>query len=280
MTVLQLDPTRTTLLRRKFVADMTRRFKSLSREVYEQVAVNDVFGLRLQTLRQEYRFLTDSEKVTSYQAWLKKQVDEKILTSSQINGQPWTSVYIGSAHKKGFERAVADVSKIEGGFYEGTKGEFIRTAFTQPELQSKVQLLYTRTFNELKGVTDTMGQQMGRILADGLSQGKGPVTIARDLRKNLTKLTKTRALVIARTETIHAHAEGQLDSLKLLKIEKVSAQVEFSTAGDDRVCEQCQNLQGEEYTIDAARGIIPIHPNCRCAWMPVINITKRNRSIK
>ena len=111
---------------------------------------------------------------------------------------------------------------------------------------------------------------MGRALADGLSRGQGPKVIARDLQKVLGKNTRTRALVIARTEVIHAHAEGQLDSLELLGVDKVSAQVEFSTAGDDRVCSQCADLEGSTYTIDEARGIIPIHPNCRCAWIPVI----------
>ena len=272
MSVLQLDPTRTTMIRRRFAADMQRRMRNLGRSINDLVVTQDVFGLEpgLKILRQEYKFLTDSQKVESYRKWLQQQVNEKVLTTSQVTGQPWTSVYIQSAHRKGFERSYTDVNKLQGDFYEGNKGEFIRSSFSQPELLSKVELLYTRTFNELKGVTDAMGQQMGRVLADGLSRGQGPKVIARELQKNLTKLTRTRALVIARTETIHAHAEGQLDSLSLLGVDKVSAQVEFSTAGDDRVCSQCADLEGSTYTIDEARGIIPIHPNCRCAWIPVI----------
>ena len=109
---------------------------------------------------------------------------------------------------------------------------------------------------------------MGRILSDGLIKGEGPAKIARSLTDNIKKMTRTRANVIARTEIIHAHAEGQLDSFQRLNIEEVSAMVEWSTAGDDRVCEQCLSLEGETFTIEEARGQIPLHPNCRCAWMP------------
>ena len=43
------------------------------------------------------------------------------------------------------------------------KAEFIRTAFNQPILANKVELLYERAFTELQGVTAVMDQLMSRI---------------------------------------------------------------------------------------------------------------------
>jgi hypothetical protein len=41
------------------------------------------------------------------------------------------------------------------------------------------------------------------------------------------------------------------------------------TAGDDRVCQNCQDIAEDgPYEIDEARGLIPAHPNCRCAFVP------------
>jgi hypothetical protein len=41
------------------------------------------------------------------------------------------------------------------------------------------------------------------------------------------------------------------------------------TAGDDEVCEECQDIAADgPYDLDTARGLIPAHPNCRCAFIP------------
>jgi len=277
---LKIDPSRTTMLRRKFVADMQRRFVKLGRDIYTLIVTNDVFGFEdpspfaLQANRQEFKFQTDAAKVASYRKWLQGEIDTGILTVDGI-GEPWTNKYVGAAYKKGVDRAYTDVSKVKG-FKDLSRDQFTQIAFGQPELQSKIELIYTRTYNELKGVTDAMSQQMSRALANGLVAGQGPKVIARELQKVNEKITKTRALVIARTETIHAHAEGQLDSFEWLGVEKVDIMAEVLTAGDERVCTICLDAASEgPMLIEEARGIIPLHPNCRCAWKPVINTNRK-----
>ena len=281
---LKKDPTRTGMLRRKFVADMQRRFRLLSKAIQTLVVDEDAFGLEGPTILQErqiWRFRNDSQKVKDYRVWLQQQVDGHILTPvGGLADKPWTAPFIESAYKKGGLRAYTDLRAEDLAMapsqFEGGQAEFIRTAFGQPESLQKIELLYERAFTELKGVTDVMGQQMSRILADGLSQGQAPATIARELRKNVATITKTRANVVARTEIIRAHAEGQLDSFELLGVEELLLMAEWSTAGDDRVCPLCDTLDGVVMTVDEARGLIPRHPNCRCAWIPA----NRNRREK
>jgi SPP1 gp7 family putative phage head morphogenesis protein len=278
---LKTDPTRTTTLQKQFMADMRRRFKWLSKNIQELVVDDDAFGLgelsivslNQQVPFQAWRFNTDAQKVQSYRKWLTQQVNAGILNPvGGISGKPWTAPYIESAYKKGAIRAYTDL-RVEDlvnqpTVFEGGRAEFIRTAFNQPILASKVELLYERSFTELKGVSAAMDQQMSRILADGLVQGNGPAAIARSLRDNVTKLTKTRALVIARTEIVRAHAEGQLDAFVLLGVKEVGILAEWATAGDERVCPECGALEGIVMTIEEARNAIPRHPNCRCAWIP------------
>ena len=88
------------------------------------------------------------------------------------------------------------------------------------------------------------------------------------MQKNIQGLSRTRARAIARTEVMFAHAEGQLDCFQRLGVEELGIMAEFSTAGDDLVCTKCLPYEGKEYTVDEARGLIPIHPNCRCTWIP------------
>lgn len=278
------DPSRTTTLRRKWMGDINRKVRKLKREVQVLLVDQDVLGiadpnsLDFNVSRQEWRFLTDGKKIESFKSWLQDQVDQGILAKT-AQGDPWTNEYIHSAYRKGVVRAYNDVNR-EGfvdldDFYIGGRAQFLRDAFAAPETVSKLSLLYTRAFDQLKGFTDQMSQQTSRILATGLANGYGPRKIAREMNRTITSLTRKRALTIARTETIYAHAEGQLDSMERLGIEEVDLMAEWSTAGDDRVCEQCAAMSGKVMTIAEARGLIPLHPNCRCAWIPVVPESKR-----
>jgi len=94
------------------------------------------------------------------------------------------------------------------------------------------------------------------------------MTIAREMNRTIDKMTRSRARVLARTEIIHAHAEGQLDSFEDLGVEEVGVEAEWSTAGDMHVCPVCSSLQGVVMSVAKARGLIPRHPQCRCAWIP------------
>ena len=45
--------------------------------------------------------------------------------------------------------------------------------------------------------------------------------------------------------------------------------VNVLTAGDDKVCEDCASLSEDgPYEIDFASDLLPLHPNCRCAFIP------------
>jgi SPP1 gp7 family putative phage head morphogenesis protein len=44
---------------------------------------------------------------------------------------------------------------------------------------------------------------------------------------------------------------------------------EWSTAGDDYVCDECAALQGKIFKLDEIEGRIPLHINCRCVALPV-----------
>ena len=277
---LKLDPTRTTLLRAQAVREVNRRFGALKKAVTELIVEDDVFGLKprkgFTTLGEEFvrawEFRTDKDKLTSFNRWFQGQIDDNILSIEGVDGEPWTSKYVDSAYRKGAVRAYTDVKRDTGAtsldFYNGSKKQFLESAFAQPERVSKLKFLFTRTFEELKGVSAAMSQQMSRVLASGIANGLGPEEVARQLNNTITGITRQRARVLARTEIIAAHSEGQLDSFEDLGIEEVGIMAEWSTAGDGRVCPLCVPLEGTVMTIKEARGLLPRHPNCRCAWIP------------
>lgn len=277
---LRVDPTRTTTIRNQFLAEIRRRFGALRKAIKDLVEIEDAFGLRERpnpfsltgnqlTTNNRWRFLTDPEKTRSFRSWLKGRIDTGILELDELGVDPkapWTATYIESAYKKGITRSFLNGRKsvlaVDSDFFLGTKDEFLRSAFGSAEAVQKLELLSTRTFEQLKGVTAQMGADLNRILSDGLAQGIGPREIARNLSNGVSRLERTRANAIARTEIIHAHAEGQLDSFERMGVEEVGILVEFSTAGDDLVCPLCLPLEGVVFKVRESRGIIPRHPNC------------------
>lgn len=273
-TPLQLDPTRTTGLQRRFIAEMERRLNRLKREIVQLVVVEDAFGLKAApqqfTRNTRWKFRTDADKVTAFQEWFQERVNAGVL-SVDVSGDPWTAEYVHSAYRQGVIRAFIDarpeLRTATSDFFSGSQAQFLRDAFNQPQAVSKLQLISTRAYDELRGVTQTMAKDMSRVLADGLSAGRSPRDIARTLAREVD-VGRVRARRIARTEIVHAHAEGQLDGLEKLGVEEVGVLVEWSTAGDNRVCPQRSSMQGVVLAIKKARGLIPRHPNCRCAWIP------------
>lgn len=276
------DPSRTVLLRRKFEIQLRKRLKSISKAARKLIVTDDEFGLTertpFQVMQQRFAFSTDSQKVAAFRVWLQQQIDDKLLTVDNA-GMPWTNEFVESSYKKGLGRAYTDVGGAAAAGVPGfldTKENFLRSAFFAPETLDKVQLLSTRTFEELKGIGAATAQQLNRIFAGGIADGLGAEAIARQIDNSIVTIERTRARVLARTEVIRAHAEGQLDGFGKLGIEEVEGEVEWLTAGDERVCPDCVALSGQIFTIEEARGLIPLHPQCRCAWKPVISKALRS----
>jgi SPP1 gp7 family putative phage head morphogenesis protein len=218
------------------------------------------------TINKTFAFVTDPEKVKQFQAWLKTQIRGK-LTDEQL----WQR-YAQAGFRKGAARSYDDVAaklpKTESAdFYKGSRAQFLETSFNRPEAIDKVKLLAGRSYDDMLGVTDTMATRMSRKLVDGLTEGKNPREIGADIADEIG-VAQSRATTIARTEIIRAHAEGQLEALEALGVDEVGVEVEFTTADDEDVCPECDDLSEDVYPIDDAHNVIPVHPNCRCCFIP------------
>lgn len=282
----KVDPTRTKTLRGKFSRDLRKRFKRMRKRLKELFVDNDILGEKRSTTTSfqqifntgEWRFLSDDNKLAEFEEWLQKETGLQIIPEED---RFWED-YVQQGYEKGAGRAFEQVNKraraiAEGSavqFLEGKKSQFLVSMISAPETVEKVKLLASRTLSDIQGVIDDMRARLKRELTDGLVQGDNPKTMARKMRDILDPTKKNnvafRAERIARTEIIRAHSEGQLDAMERMGVKEVGVQVEFKTAGDDRVCAKCAGLDGEIFKIDKAHGIIPVHPLCRCAFLPHI----------
>lgn len=276
------DPTRTLTLRRQFSASAYKRFRKLKGVIRKAVIEQDSLGLRPDTFmevtppgRKAFDFSRSADKVQAFMDWLNQQQEMGVLEIilmpqiGQATEQPWTSQYIYTAYKKGIDRANSELIRAGYNIPNIEEQGGLDTIFSQPIHMERVGLLYTRTFQELKGITQAMDQQISRVLAQGLADGLNPNKMAELINDRVDKIGITRARTLARTETIRAHHMGMVQEYKNWGVEGVKVKAEWVTAGDSRVCEQCASLEGQIYTIERIEGMIPYHPNCRCISIPV-----------
>lgn len=216
----------------------------------------------------QWQPLSSPAKVQAFQQWLRGQI------KGELSDKELWHRYVQAGFRKGAARAFDDTNRSRKvmaeadpastkrlDFYEGTRDQFLRESFAQPEAVEKVQLLAGRSFDDLENVTADMSTRMSRTLTDGLVQGQSPRQIARTMAKDVD-IGKKRALLISRSEIIRAHAEGTLTALERLGIEHVGAAVEWMSTPDAKRCEACASLEGVVLTIAEARGLLPRHPNC------------------
>lgn len=267
---LQTDPSRTATLRKRYAAKLRGRYDDLNAAIRTGIVEQDVFGLRGESLQPApidppppFRFETDDRKHEEFMSWLHRQLDRGVLRVISRNG----NVYIQNAYQSGLRHAERELQKAGHPIQE----QDIETTFNLPIHQESVSLLYTRNYEALQGINQEVAKQISRSLSDGFAQGQNPRTIARDLSDRVDSIGRTRATVLARTEVINAHSTSTLNRYDQAGIDEVSGRAEFRTAGDSRVCPICRSLNGNTYTIEEARGVIPVHPQCRCVWLPVVS---------
>lgn len=99
-------------------------------------------------------------------------------------------------------------------------------------------------------------------LVRGILMGQNPREVAREMRKVLGT-TLSRALTIARTETLRAHREATRASYQA-NSDIVKGWI-WHSATDERVCGACWAMHGTEHRLDE---ILDDHPNGRCAMVP------------
>lgn len=131
--------------------------------------------------------------------------------------------------------------------------------------------------------------RLKEVLKDGFKEGKSIRKISREISEKVkvpdllkikdNQLEKdefgnpiislgkdARSIMIARTETTRTAAEGSLSNYKEGGVKKVR----FLSSTGPRTCEICEGMNGEIYEENEASGVIPVHADCRCAWLPVI----------
>jgi len=296
--VQQYDPTHTLSLRNQFAREMNARFKKIIKLINKAIIDEDVLALKPRVMIMQegtpgdraFEGKRSGEKVTAFMEWLEEQVRIGVLdvvVSMQLGQaieQSWMNKYIMSAYQRGILRGRQEL--INKGHQAPPINQIggVSAVFNTPFHVDRVGLIYTRAYNDLKGITDAMDTQISRILAQGMAEGRNPREMARLLTRTITgpagdlSLTDTlgrfipakrRAEMLARTEVIRAHHVATIQEYRNWGVEGVTVKAEWMTAEDDRVCPECLALEHQVFELDVIESMIPLHPQCRCVALPL-----------
>lgn len=268
-----IDPTKTSQLRKRFEADFKRRYRKVMRKIVREVVELDGFGLSIRVNAKRFDFPTNQAKVAGFMTWLNSTLNAELFGSTLAlprdvaANKAWMNTYIQTSYRRGMARASTDIRRAGG----RVSTDYVDNAFFRPIHADRVGIVYTRAYDGLRDITTAMDEQISTVLAEGLADGRGVREIAKAINNRVEKIGLTRSRLLARTEVIAAHAESKLNVYEDANIQGVGLQSEWLTAGDDRVCPECDAAAAQSpYTVNEAHGMIPLHPNCRCTWVPVI----------
>lgn len=110
--------------------------------------------------------------------------------------------------------------------------------------------------------SSVLNSRLQKDLEDMICLGKSPTKIKERLANDFGTAYHNADRLI-RTEANHIYNEAAKEGYKAAGVQNIEMLVE------DDACEDCQALSGE-YSIDNVP-LLPIHPNCRCCYVPVVS---------
>lgn len=104
-------------------------------------------------------------------------------------------------------------------------------------------------------------------LVDCVARGASKDELVKDLQKSFN-IGFNQADRLARTELSHIQNKATIDKYTEAGIQYYK----FLSARDDKTCEsECEQYDGKIYPIDDTEHLPPIHPNCRCTVLAVLD---------
>ena len=265
------DPSGTGKLRRQFASVVRERWRFSESLVRQGLVERDMFGLSSQ-------LVPIATAATAFSNWL------RAILMQQFSNNYWARPYIERAYAMGaqgsggtsLELLVASHSTETNGVLEAVVQQAAR-AFNSSLVRRRSP---THAMTQVRGIMRKVG-----LLRSLLSSHVAIVGAhASGTLDRLERAGVRRVAVIPEHVPYHAPAKHSQvrDAARRTRSPSRSTigrirrrersleelgRVNVLTAGDDKVCQICEDIAEDgPYLIDQARGLIPAHPRCRCAF--------------
>lgn len=262
------DPTKTGPLRRNFAAAADQRLRTLKAATRKAIVSDNVLGFTGQAGMPAFGPAAGA-RAEAFHEWFGAANDQSVLGRTGA----WLTPYIAQAMHQGVADAQREV--------KGTPPQAV-------PIHEPIQLHAQLALHELRGISGALRQQVDRAVGAGLGTNRRKNEVYRGVNKAFSTI-RPRALALTHHAVVKAYNKAKLITYKEAGYSKVGIDPEYLpamfardrnyeddpemvnilTAGDGYVCEECEEIAANgPYDIDEADGLIPAHPNCRCAFVP------------
>lgn len=298
------DPTGTAGIRRAFRADLGRRWQQARRDVLRAVGEEDAFGLSLGGPTQISALAGGAGPVPAFQAWMEATLRRNLISpglgpyveagyrrgAERAEGLTKFRSVSRSRHEAVEAAARADLD----GIIQATVQQSVRRLHAGLAARERPQVVARAIANRI----DKIGITRSRSLVDvavvqahawatldvmeeaGIrSVGIQPEShqhVRYEIGDAKKKPRKNKPKTRAKRNTRRSRGGKKIGQRELSRIFRAEGRiaslkrVNVLTAGDDEVCAICEDIaERGPYNIDRARSLIPAHPRCRCAFVPV-----------
>ena len=109
---------------------------------------------------------------------------------------------------------------------------------------------------------------MRGVIENGIKEKRGIPGLARDIRKQFEDMSRSRAEMIARTETADTLEQAFVDRSKAMGV----TGKQWVTHDPCEICEanEAEGVVPIDHVFSSGHERPPAHPNCRCALAPVM----------
>jgi len=197
------DPTGIDRLERGAMKEFARRMKKVGNAY---AAALERFPATL-AVNARYEYQLDPVLLTMTLNDASILVDTVLLEGEQSKNW-FTELYVEAAVIRGTAQTFANLTQ-QSAVYAADR-ESLQALLMSDPYQRRMELVYARTFEEMKGLTATTKRNMARVLTDGIGRGISPREVARNLRDQVGAETR-RANTIARTEMTGALRRARWD---------------------------------------------------------------------
>ena len=275
------NPTKTRTIETNWTREINRRWDEFKRSTTDELRRLNTLSAP-QIVNQGALFTISASQQRVYMTFLEAEINRLLLGTPQPPN--WQATYQAQAYQRGLDSsrqalisqgagivptelerlAAADLTPF-------TAVSSLGTTSAAPIHRDALEFLFTRSYEKLNGWTDAMANETRQILFDGVAQGKGIDDIVREMVAR-QDVSRTRARVIARTETIQAFQISTTNEAARAA-EEIGEEVllRWLTVRDGRVRHIHANWHGTLSTPEQNSKRINISPwNCRCGQAPVI----------
>ena len=205
ITQIQRDPTKQAGTRRRAMANVRRRLKGAYDDV--RALISDL-PATLVTNEVSYSYELDDFRVQNIDIRIREIIN--FWFETQTDGKParfFFDPYMSASYMMGTEDSIDRTMPLAmtAGYSTAELSQLdVEQIYSSGIYQRRVQLVYGRMFNEMKGFSGNTATDLARILSQVVADGDSPRKAQRMIRDRF-KVADSRAERIARTEINRAY---------------------------------------------------------------------------